>query len=129
MNVEATAEDTAEDEGIVEEGLEGDDNGVVEVTAKDTAEDEGTVEGDVNGVVETAAEDAARDTGIVATIVVGVLVNAVLGCLVVSAALAVPAAAGVVVTGALESALVENWLVAPILLAGGGLVVGVVVGG
>lgn len=104
-NVEAIAEDTAEDEGFAE----------------------GELEGDVNDVVEITAEDAARDTGVVDTIVVGVPVNAVLGDLVVSAAPAVPAT-GVVVPGALESALVVGWLVKPVLVAGGGLVVGVVSG-
>jgi hypothetical protein len=52
------------------------------------------------------------------------VVNAVLGNLVVSAAPAVPAAAGVVVPGALESALVV-----PVLARGSGLGVVVVVGG
>lgn len=82
----------------------------VEAITEDTAEDEdfaeGRLEGDVNGVVEITAEDAAKDTGVVGAIVVDVPVNAVLGNMVVSAAPAVPVAAGVVVTGVLESALV-----------------------
>jgi len=107
MNVAAAAEDTAEDKSIVERRLEGDTNGVVEITA----------------------EDAARDTGVAATIVVGMLVNAVPGDLVVSAAPAVPAVAGVVVTGALELALRVGWLEAPVLDAGSRPVVGDAVGG
>lgn len=93
----AAVDDTAEDEGFVEGGLEG----------------------DVNGVVEIAAEDAVRDTGAVAKVVVGVLLNAVLGDLVISAA-------GIVVSGALEPALVVGWLVASVPAVGGGLAVGVV---